>query len=129
MTENSAEVEELMESFQREKTLSGLDKSQVKSLDIEAESQKIFQKIITMVPGLAAKIIAVASDAPEDADFIRANFVLPLQFEALAAIAQLTFIDSNGFKRFLGNVLALIESGNVNGQRQLASGTPTRTHG
>ena len=130
MAENASEVESIMESVQKEKVLSSLDPSQVHDIDLNAESEKIFKHIITMVPNLAAKIIAIAADDADNWEVVRDKFVLPLQFEALTVIAQLTFIDGNGFKKFLGNVLAL--AGSVNGQRQIgqpASVTRTGTNG
>lgn len=76
-----------------------------------------FGQIVMKVPDLIAKVIAVACDSPEDWQHVRANLVIPLQFEIVQEIARLTFIDPPAFRRFLGNVMALIGQSNP-GQRR-----------
>lgn len=61
------------------------------------------------LPKMLADIIAVAADSPEDAQYIQENFPAPLQFDCLVAIAEETFVDPEGFKLFVGKVLALVQ--------------------
>ncbi len=64
-------------------------------------------------PSLLARIIAVAADE-EDIEtatkYIAVNFSLPLQFECLAQIAYMTFNGPEGFRRFVGNVMVLVNT-------------------
>jgi hypothetical protein len=67
-----------------------------------------FGQIVMKVPDLIAKVVAVACDSPESWQHVRDNFVIPLQFEIVQEIARMTFVDPPAFRRFLGNVMALV---------------------
>ena len=67
-----------------------------------------FGSIVAKAPDLVAKLIAIAADSPDDWQAVRDKFVLPLQFDILTEVARLTFIDPPGFRRFMGNVMALV---------------------
>jgi hypothetical protein len=110
MVENAAEVEELFTLMERDDTLKGIsmDDPQAAMKAMQANGAQFFALLVNKVPVLVAKIIAVAADDPGEWEHVRKNFVLPLQFECLQIAAKLTFVDSNGFKTFLGNVLALV---------------------
>ena len=79
---------------------------------VMAKGPKLMMELATRVPGLLARIIAVACNEPEEeaANEIRATWVLPLQFEALTLVAKLTFVGIDGFRLFLGNAQALAAS-------------------
>ena len=109
MSENAADVESLMSSLERDKILAKVDPTKDDELRqaLADNSTKLFNMTISLVPDLIAKIIAVAMDAPDDSEFIRKNLNVALQLEAIVQIAKLTFVDQNGFKAFLGNVMGL----------------------
>ena len=60
-------------------------------------------------PNLIAKIIARAADEPDAWEMVNADYSVVLQMDILAEIARLTFNDPEGFRRFVGNVLALVD--------------------
>ena len=70
-------------------------------------------KIITSVgvhlPNLMAQLIARAADAPDEWEMVRDHYSFVLQFDILAEIAKLTFNEPEGFRRFVGNVLLLVD--------------------
>lgn len=109
MVENAADVEQVFTMLERDDTLKDIAKDDPEAVmgAMKTHGKSFFNMLITKVPELIAKIIAVAADDPEGYDHIRKNFVLPVQLEAITTVAKLTFVDSNGFKAFLGNVLAL----------------------
>ena len=70
-------------------------------------------KIITSVgvhlPNLMAQLIARAADAPDEWEMVRDHYSFVLQFDILAEIAKLTLNEPEGFRRFVGNVLLLVD--------------------
>lgn len=78
---------------------------------IMEEAPRLLVHLANHLPDFLAKLIAVAAEGDdEDADFIRDNWSLPLQYEALRKIAVQTFSGPEGFRMFVGNVLALAET-------------------
>lgn len=75
---------------------------------LQVTAKQSLGQIVGKAPDLLAKVIAAACDSPDQWQFIRDKFVLPLQFDLLQEVARLTFIDPPGFRRFVGNVMALI---------------------
>lgn len=76
-----------------------------------AQWPKIFVAISSHFPNVMAKLIARAADA-DDKDtwmMVRDEYSVVLQMDILAEIARLTFNDPEGFRRFVGNVLALVD--------------------
>ncbi len=59
------------------------------------------------LPDVMAQLVATASDNPEEWEFVRDNFDVALQFNILAEVCRITFVSVDGFKAFMGNVLAL----------------------
>lgn len=90
--------------------------------DIAASLQKgaaeSFGMIVSKCPDIVAKVIAVACDAPDQWEIVRDRHVVPLQFELAQEIARLTFVDPPAFRRFVGNVMALIGVFQTTGQRR-----------
>jgi hypothetical protein len=123
MAENAADMETLVTTFERDRVLSQVDVSNDEALTnaLTENTTKLFTTLVTTVPDLMAKIIAVAADCADDQEAIDAvrKYVIPLQFEILTQVAKLTFVDQNGFKEFLGKILALVDvAGNgKSGQR------------
>ncbi len=62
----------------------------------------------THFPNVLAKLIAAAADEPEEWEYIRDNYDVALQFYFISEIARVTFHDPQGFRRFVGNVQALM---------------------
>jgi hypothetical protein len=122
MSENAADVESLMASLEKDKILARVDPNKDEDLRqaLADNSAKLFQMTISLVPDLVAKIIAVAMDEPGESQFIRKSFNVALQLEAIVQIAKLTFVDQNGFKAFLGNVMGLA-AGTLGGEKSSPS--------
>lgn len=70
-------------------------------------------KVAACVPEFVAQVIAFAADEPESVDHVRDEWNISLQAEALKAVAAATFVDDAGFKAFVGNAMALLQSGNA----------------
>lgn len=98
----------------------GADKSADElASSLEGAAKASFGKVLAKAPNIVAKLIAVACDSPDQWEIVRDRFVLPLQFDMLQDVARLTFVDPPGFRRFLGNVMALV--GAIKGDQRLPS--------
>lgn len=84
---------------------------------LEQNAQRLFGFVLKQIPMLVAKLIALAADDDGAADQVR-KWPVPLQFEIMRQIAILTFVDADGFRKFLGNVMGL--AGSLGGQRPAA---------
>lgn len=82
---------------------------------------KLVGSFATHLPDTLATIIANAADAPEEWEFVRDNYPMALQLEILVEIARLTFESPEGFRRFVGNALLLVNLGGT-----LTSGSKKR---
>lgn len=68
-------------------------------------------QISRMLPHFLSTVVAVAADSEDldgDVEHIAAEWPVALQFMALTDIAVLTFSGPEGFRAFVGNVLALV---------------------
>lgn len=99
---------EAIEGDAREALAVDDDSTDALATGLQNVAAKSFGKILATAPDFVAKIIAAACDSPNDWAVIRDRFVVPLQFECAQEIARLTFIDPPGFRRFVGNVMALV---------------------
>ena len=79
----------------------------------------ILQSIGTHLPELLARLIAVGAEDEDEWEFVLKEFNVGLQFECLKEIANLSFNGPEGFRMFVGNALALLDTG-----RTLSSATP-----
>lgn len=79
---------------------------------ILADAPRIVAAVSEAVPRLLSTIIAVASDDLEAIDVID-EWPMPVQVEAAADVFRLTFVDDEGFRKFVGNVAALLQTGNA----------------
>lgn len=70
---------------------------------------KIVASIGTHLPNLLAQLIARAADDADAWEMVRDHYSFVLQFDILAEIAKLTFNEPEGFRRFVGNVLLLVD--------------------
>lgn len=77
--------------------------------EVQANGDKMVFALIQQFPLLAANIIATAADEPEAWD-TATKLPVPKQVEALIAVAKHTFEDVDGFKKFVGNVSAVLQS-------------------
>ena len=113
MVENTADMQLLIETMENDKSLAKIDPKNSDEImaALTDNSGKVFLALIQSVPNLAAKIIAICADDPTAADYIKREYVLPIQLEILTKIAKLTFVNEGGFKAFLGNAMALVGKG------------------
>lgn len=79
--------------------------------ELLARAPQIIGLIAQYAPELIADVIAVAARSPQDAPHVQANFSLPLQFECLRALAEVTFVSPEGFLEFVGKAMALGQVG------------------
>lgn len=86
-----------------------IDRYQEKGSDAE-----VLQFLVRETPALAAQIIALASDEPDQEDAAR-KLPLPKQVDALTAVAKLTFEEAGGVKKFVDQLAGLF-----GGLRQIA---------
>lgn len=70
---------------------------------------KIVTSIGVHLPNLLAQLIARAADDADAWEMVRDHYSFVLQFDILAEIAKLTFNEPEGFRRFVGNVLLLVD--------------------
>lgn len=74
----------------------------------QSDQQLVFE-LIKEVPELAAKVIAHASGEPDKWEHAyRLGF--PSQLDLLMAIGQMTFQEAGGVKKFLSDVLSLMQA-------------------
>lgn len=76
---------------------------------VRKSGDDLISGFLQQFPLLAANVIATACDEPESWQAAR-TLPLPLQIEALLSVAKLTFEDAEGFKKFVGNVAAVLRS-------------------
>lgn len=128
IAENPQEADMVLSIIEEEGSLNADASDDDVAASLEDAAKASFGKIVAKVPNIVAKLIAVACDSPDQWEFVRDKFVLPLQFDMLQDIARLTFVDPPGFRRFLGNVMALV--GAIKGDQRLPSnGTATDSDG
>lgn len=89
-----------------------------KKVDAEAAAQMLLERapqIIGLVaqyaPQLIAEAIAVSAREHDAAQYVQENWSLPLQFDCLKALAEVTFISPQGFMEFVGKAMALGQVG------------------
>lgn len=71
--------------------------------------QQMVMELLQEVPDLAAKVIACAADEPGMAPKARA-LPFPVQLDMLMALGELTFEEAGGVKKFLADVVKLLQS-------------------
>ena len=123
MAENAGDMETLIRMVEGNKDFSGVESDNPEAVQavIAKNNQKLFTSVIASVPNLVAKLIALACDSPDQWALVKEKYVLPLQFDIVREIAVLTFVDNEGFNKFLGNVMAL--AGNVKGGQRESPAT------
>lgn len=90
----------------------------------EAAMKKIMLRLLTEIPTVASEIIACAADAPGEGHRVM-NYPAPVQIESLFAIAQLTFEEVGGVKKFIESLSSTL--GNIFDQENTpALGKKTR---
>lgn len=75
----------------------------------------LVSRVSRNIPELLAEIVLVASgdDDPEAARIVRDEWSLPMQMEGVSCVFRATFVDDNAFRAFVGNVVALLKTGNA----------------
>lgn len=64
-----------------------------------SESVQIATRLISEAPGVAARVIALACDEPEEEEKAR-KLTLPLQIKVIQKIIELTFEEAGGVRNF-----------------------------
>lgn len=103
-------IEMLVEDFQKQGGMKAMD---------EAGSSALIWNLVKQAPALAARLIAVSADEPEQAGFIESKWSLAFQVECLIETARLTFEDAGGFAALLGKVTAVL--GEINSKAKKPS--------
>lgn len=107
MQVHKGDVDTVVEMFSgklgKDMTPEGVNKA------VQAEGDAMILALLQQFPLLAANIIAVACDEPTAWENAM-QLPMPKQVDAILAIAKLTFEDAEGFKKFVGNVLAVMQS-------------------
>ena len=130
MAENAADMEMLVRAFEGDQAVMQPrtpTKPDAMAAAVAASTERVFTTILASVPNLVGKLIAMACDSPEHWGVVM-TWTVPLQFKVLQEIAVLTFVDQEGFRTFLGNVMAL--AGSVKGGQRLPAqktGSGSRT--
>jgi hypothetical protein len=129
VSQNAKDMDKLVEMFAKDKAFAKINPADAASLAsvVDDNSSAMFGQVILQVPDLVARLIAVASDEDdaETIEHIKKNLPILIQFDAVVAIAEATFINKDVFKDFVGKVMALV--GNGGGQRLKA--VPSRRAG
>lgn len=79
------------------------------NLHIGQVNSDVGMKLLTELPTLAGKLVALAAREP-DAWVQFLDLPAPTQLDALEKVARLTFKDAAGFKAFVGKVIAAVQS-------------------
>lgn len=77
------------------------------SLDQIQDFKNVAFSLVTQAPGLAANIIAIAANEPDQAEAVM-RIPAPTQIEILLAIGDLTFMEVGGIKKAMGSVAGLL---------------------
>lgn len=78
----------------------------------DGELMTITVSLLQHAPGVAANIIAIASDEPTSGP-VAEKLPFPVQLEALQAIGDMTFTEAASVKKTLGVIAALLQKTNV----------------
>lgn len=113
---HKGEVDDLINAFRKKVVNNDPAKNAEGNFDptaiddlVKSGGDDLIYGFLQQFPLLAANVIAVACDEPNSWQTAR-QLPLPTQVEALLAIARLTFEDAEGFKKFVGNVSAVLSS-------------------
>lgn len=78
--------------------------------DLQGDAGAFATALLTELPALAASVIALAADEPDQADAVQ-DLPAPVQVEALARVARLTFENPTKAGEFLATVLKAVQAG------------------
>lgn len=73
----------------------------------EVKTEALIMAMLQQVPDLVARIICLAANEPGAEANVR-KMPFPVQTEALMAIADLTFVEADALKKFLGHLTVLL---------------------
>lgn len=79
--------------------------------ELLARAPQVIGLIAQYAPELIASVIAISAREPEAAEYVQSNWSLPLQFDCLRALAEVTFVSPEGFLEFVGKAMALGQVG------------------
>lgn len=90
--------------------------------DLQGDAAAFATVLLTELPALAASVIAQASGEPDQEETV-ALLPAPVQVDALAKIARLTFESSDRAGEFLATVLRAIQAGKAVAARATSVGS------
>lgn len=70
------------------------------TMDKFSETMQIATRLVSEAPDVAARVIALACDEPDQMEKAR-KLVVPLQIEVIKKVLQLTFDEAGGIRNFL----------------------------
>lgn len=82
---------------------------------IMGHAPALLQRFANNLPELLAEVVIVASgeEDPEAWRIVKEEWSLPMQIEGVKCVLRATFVDDKTFRDFLGNVQALLQTGNA----------------
>jgi hypothetical protein len=89
--------------------------------DAKGDAGVFASTLLSTLPGLVAQVIAEAADEPDMAE-AAAGLPAPVQVEALAAVARLTFESVDRAGEFLATVVRAIQAGKAVAARATSAG-------
>lgn len=97
-------------SFEDVTSLIGRHQSAIENLidryNAKGTDAEVLQFLVRETPSLTAQVIALASDEPDQEAAAR-KLPMPIQIDALTAIAKLTFEEAGGVKKFAEQLAGL----------------------
>lgn len=73
----------------------------------EVKTEALIMALLQQVPQLVARVICIAADEAGAEDNVR-KMPFPVQTEAMMAVADLTFVEADALKKFLGHLTVLM---------------------
>jgi len=94
--------------------IAGKSEEQIADVILQ-QAPAMVQRFATNLPELLSEIIIVASgeEDPEAHKIVRYKWSLPMQIEGVKCVMRATFVDDTSFRSFVGNVAALLKTGNA----------------
>lgn len=77
----------------------------------DAQMNQFTASLLRTAPTLVARVIAYAADEPDQSAIV-ARLPLPVQTEAFYAVIELTLVEPDSLKKFVGNITSIISKVN-----------------
>lgn len=76
--------------------------------DEETNAQSLLTRLLTNSPEFCAQVIALSADSPEHVEKAR-RLPVTVQLDALIAVGKMTFEEAGGVKKFLEQIIMIIQ--------------------